>query len=336
MSSLAREFEVPTIVGLDRATRTLKEGQLITVDAESCRVFNGIIPYRAGPPRTQRVTGSPAFERLRRAARLVTPLALTDPAAEDFLPANCRSLHDITRYVHEKAFEAMFHYGDVASADDASSVRLEAKLPIVVEVFDVGGGIMPDVALQNRIRPEQIASIPMQAFLKGLMEPGIRWDLPRPVSMRGFLSVLGESVAGLPADTGKIGRLSYAIVSDRYMNFSTKAGYHFSTVDTYCGRSVNKNYIHFRFLGGAAVEERRRRRIRFVSAIVSALDFIVKIKGDTLTATLDKYSAEDIQSRLIALGRLTLCARQLDMLMDSESSPDIFAKAFIAAEWHKF
>jgi pyruvate,water dikinase len=99
---------------------------------------------------------------------------------------------------------------------------------------------------------------------------------------------------------------------------------------------VNKNYIHFRFLGGAAVEERRMRRIRFVSAVVSALDFIVKIKGDTLTATLDKYAADDIQSRLIALGRLTLCARQLDMLMDSNSSPDIFAKAFLAADWHKF
>jgi pyruvate,water dikinase len=84
------------------------------------------------------------------------------------------------------------------------------------------------------------------------------------------------------------------------------------------------------------VEERRRRRIRFISAVVSALDFTVQVKGDTLIASFDKYPAEVIQSRLVSLGRLTLCARQLDMLMDSDSSPDIFAKAFLAGEWHKF
>jgi pyruvate,water dikinase len=120
------------------------------------------------------------------------------------------------------------------------------------------------------------------------------------------------------------------------MNFSTKAGYHFSTVDTYCGRSVNKNYIHFRFSGGAADAERRERRIRFLSAVVTALDFKVQTRSDLLVARLDKYGTEDIQARLVALGRLTLCARQLDMLMDSDASPDIFARAFLAGEWEKF
>jgi pyruvate,water dikinase len=269
-------------------------------------------------------------------ARFVTPLALTDPASPDFHPNNCRSLHDVTRYVHEKAFEAMFHYGDIASVNDDSSARLEANLPIRVEIFDVGGGISPAASAQTSVRPEHILSVPMRAFLEGLLEPRIRWDLPRPVSVRGFLSVLGEGMAGLPADASEIGRVSYAIISDRYMNFSTKAGYHFSTIDTYCGKSVNKNYIHFRFVGGAAVEERRRRRVQFLSNVVTALDFAVQVKGDTLVARLDKYSAEDIQSRLVSLGRLTLCARQLDMLMDNESSSDIFARAFLAGEWHKF
>ena len=143
-------------------------------------------------------------------------------------------------------------------------------------------------------------------------------------------------MAGPPAYSSEIGRVSYAIISDRYMNFSTKAGYHFSTVDTYCGQSVNKNYIHFRFLGGAADEERRRRRIWFLSSVIEALDFKAQIRGDTLVARLDKYSSEDIQSRLVSLGRLTLCARQLDMLMDSNTSPDLFARAFLAGEWQKF
>jgi pyruvate,water dikinase len=336
MSSLAREFEVPAIVGMNAASRILKAGQIVTVDAAACRVYNEKIPYQAPPLRVQPLTGSPAFERFQRMARLVTPLTLTDPASREFRPDACRSLHDITRYVHEKAFEAMFHYGDIPAANDESSARLEAKLPIRVEIFDVGGGLSPFSPHQKSVRPEQVLSIPMKAFLRGLLEPRIRWDLPRPVSMRGFLSVLGESMVGRPTDANEIGRISYAIISDRYMNFSTKAGYHFSTIDTYCGKSVNKNYIHFRFLGGAAAEERRGRRIQFLSKVVAAMDFAVQVKGDALVARLDKYSAEDIQSRLVSLGRLTLCARQLDMLMDNDSSPDMFSRAFLAEEWHKF
>ena len=308
----------------------------MTVDAAACRVFDDRIPYQASRARVPSIIESPALERLRRTARLVTPLTLTDPASADFHPGGCLSLHDVTRYVHEKALEAMFHYGKMASDSEDTSIQLEAKLPIRVEIFDVGGGISSAALPQARVRPEHILSIPMRAFLEGLLEPRIRWDLPRPVSVRGFLSVLGESVAGLPPDTSEIGRVSYAIISDRYMNFSTKAGYHFSTIDTYCGKSVNKNYIHFRFVGGAAVEERRRRRVQFLSKVVRALDFAVQVKGDTLMARLDKYSAAGIQSRLVTLGRLTLCARQLDMLMDNASSPDVFAQAFLSGEWHKF
>ena len=120
------------------------------------------------------------------------------------------------------------------------------------------------------------------------------------------------------------------------MNFSTKAGYHFSTVDTYCGESQNKNYVHFRFSGGAADSERRERRVRFLRTVLTALDFKVQTRGDFLTARLDKYGAETIRARLVDLGHLTLCARQLDMLMGSDSSPDFFARAFLAGEWEKF
>jgi pyruvate,water dikinase len=336
MSSLAREFGVPAIVGLEGATRILKEGRRITVDAGACRVYDGQLLRQAPPPRTRPNLTSPSLDRVRRIARLVTPLTLTNPSSPDFHPGSCRSLHDLTRYVHEKAFEVMFHYGNMVSENRDHSARLQAKLPIRVEIFDVGGGLSPEVSRQSVVKPEQILSVPLKAFLEGLLEPRIRWDLPRPVSVRGFLSVIGESMAGLPPDVNEVGRISYAIISDRYMNFSTKAGYHFSTIDTYCGKSVNKNYIHFRFLGGAAKEERRRRRIRFLSQVVTALDFAVQVKGDTMVARLDKYNPKDIQSRLVSLGRLTLCARQMDMLMDNDSSPDIFARAFLAEEWHKF
>ena len=337
MASLAREFGVPAVVGLDGATAALRPGRFVTVDATGRRIVEGALLTRAGGRTVKSpLADSPAVERLRAVARLVTPLRLTDPASPEFSPAGCRSLHDITRFVHEKVYEVMFHYGDVASEDRHHSARLDARLPLIIRVFDVGGGIVEEKSAARTVRPEDVTSVPMKAFLEGMLEPRIRWDLPRPVSMRGFLSVLGESMAGPPAEVRQVGRLSYAILSDRYVNFSTKAGYHFSTVDTYCGQSQNKNYIHFRFHGGAADVDRRERRVRCLSTILHALDFQVAVKGDLLTARLDKYTHDATRARLVDLGRLTMCARQLDMLMDDDSRPDFFAAAFLASEWEKF
>jgi pyruvate,water dikinase len=336
MASLAREFDVPAIVGLDGATAVLESGSAVTVDAGLRKVFRSAAPPGTIPPRARRpLAETPAAAALREIAALVTPLSLTDSAAPGFTPENCRSLHDVTRFVHEKAYGVMFHYGDLAVDDREASKRLDAPLPIAVRIFDLGGGIT-DKAGAESVSPAEITSAPMSAFLSGMLEERIRWSEPRPVSLRGFLSVIGESISGPPTEARQIGRLSYAIVSDRYMNFSTKAGYHFSTVDTYCGRSQNKNYIHFRFSGGAADPERRERRIRFLEAVLVALDFKVQARGDLLTARLDKYGAEVIRGRLADLGRLTLCARQLDMLMASDASPDLFARAFLAGEWETF
>jgi pyruvate,water dikinase len=336
MASLAREYAVPAIVGAGRATSFLQPGEPVTVDATRRQVFAGILVQAHLKAAPDAPVETPALLTLRRIARLVTPLALTDPASREFRPRYCRSLHDITRFVHEKAFEVMFHYGDLASSDTHHARTLAVRLPLTIHVFDVGGGLREGLPDGNEIAAADVASEPLKAFLSGMLDPRLRWDRPRPLSARGFLSVLGESMAGPPPEALKVGRASYAIVSDRYLNFSTKAGYHFSTIDTYCGASLNKNYIHFRFAGGAADSSRRARRVRFISAVLSHLDFTVQTRSDLLVARMQKYDRDTILARLVALGQLTMCARQLDMLMDSESSPEFFARAFIADELEKF
>jgi pyruvate,water dikinase len=120
------------------------------------------------------------------------------------------------------------------------------------------------------------------------------------------------------------------------MNFSTKAGYHFSTLDVYCGHSQNKNYIHFRFAGGGAAEDRRLRRVRFLANVLSHLDFRIQLRGDHLSARLEKYDQDFLRTRLADLGRLTMCSRQLDMLMDSEDSPHYFAQMFLKSKFGSF
>jgi pyruvate,water dikinase len=334
MAILAREASLPCIVGLPGALSTLRPEQMVTVDAQSCSIYDGALPIShptANGAKIQTVGGRHSDEEiLQDVACLVVPLNLTDPASPDFKPESCRSLHDMIRFIHEKVFEAMFHFGDMVLEEQDRAVSLAAALPFPVLVYDLGGAITEREGRKSEVRIEEIASPPMRSFLKGLTDPRVRWDQPRPLSTRGFLSVVGESMAGPPADQRDLGRTSFAVASDKYLNFSTKAGYHFSTIDTYCGQNVNMNYIQFRFMGGGAAEERRARRIRFLSKVLIHLEFQPQEKGETLVARLNKYDCSTILEKLEILGRLTLVARQLDMLMDSEASPNRFAEMFIA------
>ena len=337
MAILSREYGVPTIVGLEGATKILESGRVVTVDATNRKIYDGVVfPPLMVREESAPLKNSPAVRRLKAVAAHVTPLKLVDPRAPEFSPDNCRSLHDITRYIHEKVFEAVFYLGSEASSQATEAPMLGGNLPIDVYVLDVGGGLVDGAEASGRIAQQDIISIPMKAFLDGLTDPRLKWDKPRAVSARGFMAVLGESVSGAPAEARGVGRASYAIVSDRYMNFSTKAGYHFNTVDTYCGKSLNKNYIHFRFEGGAADEVRRERRCRFLVSVLTELGFKTQCRGDVLVARLEKYDAEFIQSRLVQLGRATLCCRQLDMLMDADTSPEYFSRAFLDGELERF
>lgn len=337
MAILAREFNVPTIVGMNGAMAVLTPGREVTVDAALNRIYDGAIKLDVCPiSECAPLADSPVVHRLRRISRFITPLRLTDPKSPEFIPSGCKSLHDITRFVHEKVYEIMFRFGKRAEQDQQNSYKLDAYLPIQIMVFDVGGGVTLGAGDSGVIKPEDVLSVPLKAFLEGLLDSRIKWDHPRPISARGFLSVLGENMAGLPATTRGVGSASFVVMSDRYMNFSTKAGYHFSTVDVYCGKSINKNYIHFRFEGGGAAMDRRLRRIQFIMEVLTKLGFNVQQQGDFLVARLDKYEFDYIQSRLTDLGRLTMCSRQLDMLMGSDEIASQLARAFLNGEMEMF
>jgi pyruvate,water dikinase len=139
-----------------------------------------------------------------------------------------------------------------------------------------------------------------------------------------------------PQESIGLGSVSFVLVSDLYLNFSVKAGYHFSTIDAYCEPNPNKNYINFRFAGGGANRERRLRRLSSLGAILEGLNFTLHIQGDLLSARIEKLESGLVLDRLAQLGRLTMCSRQLDMLMDSDGTPALFAQAFLAGRFDIF
>jgi len=131
----------------------------------------------------------------------------------------------------------------------------------------------------------------------------------------------------------RFGDRSYAIISDKYLNFSSRVGYHYSVLDAYCGATVNKNYITFSFKGGAADDVRRNRRVRAIAIVLMGLDFSVEVKGDRVDARLQKYDSPVIQEKLDQIGRLLIFTRQMDMLMTSEAGVEAVAQKFLRGNY---
>lgn len=153
--------------------------------------------------------------------------------------------------------------------------------------------------------------------------------------MRGFLSVMGQSVIGGNQQGGaRFGERSYAIVSDRYLNFSSRVGYHYAILDTWSGDTLSKNYIRFEFAGGAAGDAQRARRVRCIGLILTELGFTVVITGDRIRARYQKYPKLELLSRLDQLGRLLIMTRQMDMLMVDDEAVQVYAAKFLNGEYH--
>lgn len=339
MAILSREFGVPTIVGIEGASEQLSDGKTITVDATRCKIYDGEFKIEIKEPvynESKNTADRLAVAKLEKVKPLIVPLNLIDPAMPNFTTSGCKSMHDITRFVHENLYDIMFKFGDRASHSLRNLYKLKIELPIEIRIFDLGGGIAEGAGNEGILDAGDIISPPMTAMLTGLTDSRIDWRKPRAVSMKGFMSVVGESMLGPPQAPADLGSVSFSVISDVYLNFSIKAGYHFSIIDAYCEERQNKNYLNFRFAGGGANIERRSRRLKFFTTILSKFNFSIETKGDLLIARLEKFDRDFILNRLIDLGRLTLCSRQMDMLMDSDSSPSFFAEAFLANDFTKF
>jgi pyruvate,water dikinase len=125
----------------------------------------------------------------------------------------------------------------------------------------------------------------------------------------------------------------YAIVSNVYLNYTARVGYHFGVVDSYCGKTANKNYINLLFRGGAADIIRRSRRTKAIGKILKDLGFAIEINRDLVTARYGKGSTEDTAHKLEMIGRLMQFMRQMDLAMASNEIADGIADAFIAGDY---
>jgi pyruvate,water dikinase len=340
MASLAREFRVPTLLNTKIATKTIRQGAIVTVDATNGFVYEGevheLLDKSHNDNGSEELAAwkrhSPAFQLLEKVISIVSPLNLTEPGSAEFTPDNCVTLHDIARFVHEKSYREMFMMGENVGDLRGAAYKLDVFLPIDLYIIDLGGGLK-EKPKNRKLKRSQISSVPMSALLRGMLHEKIPRFGPRPIDVSGLLSVIMRHATTAPESDSTFRAPCYAMISDNYTNFTARVGYHFSVVDTYCGESQSKNYISLLFQGGAADFVRRSRRTRAMADILQEHGFSVTLKHDMVNARLNKGTREETVKQLEMLGSLLQFFRQMDAAMATDEAVAVFRDAFLKGDY---
>ena len=338
LAIIAREFGLPLLIGLQPSQVDLLAGQEeVTVDAYTGTVFPGRVEPLLEMAQTlrqsrQAAEPTPIQRLLDRVLQYVTPLNLIDPRSPSFRPQSISTIHDIVRFAHEKAINAMFEINDTRLSRRGRVVRLKSPVPLDIYLIDIGRGLAPE-AKGRSVGPEQITSIPMQALYRGMTTPGVRWSGQIPIDFKGFVSVFANTLFDGAKHERRLGDRSYAIISRHYMNFSSRLGYHFSIVDAFLSDAIHDNYISFRFKGGAASLDKRTRRVRFLQEVLERHQFWVDQKADLINARIKRLERPEMEEKLEMLGRLMGCARQLDVAMVGEKAVQRFVELFMQGDY---
>ncbi len=330
LANVAREFSIPALFGVKNACKFLKLGQTVTVDADDLSVYSGRIDslVKSRQPKRSPMKGSPVYNTLENIGQYITPLNLLDPDSPDFKPSSCRTLHDITRFIHEKSVSEMFDFGKRYGFDDISSKQLFHEVPMQWWVLNLDDGFNKKV-FEKYVHLDDIVSTPMLALWEGII--AVPWDGPPPIDRKGMLSVMFQATANPGLNTGvksKYSERNYFMISKNYCNLSSRLGFHFTTLETHISKRTPENYISFRFQGGAADHERRLKRVQFIGDFLAKYDFNIRIKKDHLNARLKGFDQIFMMDRLRIVGYLIIHTRQLDMVT---SNP-----AMVARYYNKF
>ncbi|MBT3387510.1 MAG: hypothetical protein HN417_06230 [Desulfobacula sp.] len=327
-SSIAREFGVPAIVNVSHGFDALVSGSQVTVDADNCMVYEGIVNslIKRSAPREDFFQDSSFMAKLRYVINFSAKLKLTDPNARSFVPEACRSLHDIIRFTHEMAVKEMFLSGNRKGSRKKGAKKLISNIPMLFYILDVGSGIKQVQKENDILKSEDITCIPMKALLKGLSHPGISWSETSHFDWEEYDRIV---MAGgiISADSPQFG--SYAVVSKEYLNVNFRFGYHFVILDTICSSIKEDNYILFRFSGGGGNPDGRMLRANFIKGILTRLGFMVEIKSDLVDAEFKNATLRSMEETLDVIGRLLGATKLMDMYLKENTQLELMIDDFM-------
>jgi pyruvate,water dikinase len=320
LATVARELRVPALFGTG-AIAALSDGIEVTVDASGRAVYPGRIELLLDvEDGEETIIDTPVRATLRGALQHIAPLNLLDPDGLDFKPANCRTLHDITRFCHEQAVREIFAFGTDTEFPEYASKQLHHNVAMQWWILDLGGGFGQPV-IGKYVKLEDIACRPMLALWDGMV--AVPWDGPPAATSRGLASVLFEATAN-PALSSPFKKpyayRNYFIISEHFMNLQSRFGFHFTNVEALAGPRPEENYLSFSFKGGAANFKRKAARAQFIGDLLADLSFDIDVTEDVVMARRTHLDPEAVETALRVVGYLLMHTRQLDMVMDKQST----------------
>jgi pyruvate,water dikinase len=330
LATIAREFRVPTLFGVEEACSRLRAGEVITVDTKQRVVYGGrveeLLIFELA--RDGSFEQSPEFRLLRRLLKRIAPLHLADPQSPDFSPQGCRTVHDVLRFAHEKAVEELMEVP--RSLRHSRRLRLwelATNIPIGLRVLDLGGGIDPP-SRGDKLELDRVTSLPLKSFLEGLCGRGLWSTAPAEVDMKGMMSSLTKTAAASPGLEEMAG-FNLALVTKDYLNLHLRLGYHINLIDARILPGTERNHVYFRFVGGVTDITRRSRRAQLLAEILSRHDFRVEVRGDLVIARTGDRPEGEMKTILSMLGCLVAFTRQLDIELRSDDRVEDFVRHFM-------
>lgn len=326
-ASVAREYGLPVLVGLEEPYTLFAHGQEVTLHAEKGAIYPGAHPallehYNSLQANRRKTL---AEKRLDNIMPYITRLTLTDPEAETFTPEHCRSLHDVIRYAHEKSVNEMFSLVGKGGRGLSQAKQLKSQLPIVMYLLDLGDGLFQSAAGKKEVTPDDIQSLPMWAFWFGLSAEDVPWDSSL---LHVDWEAMDRMAAGIFRHDSKL-LASYAVLSKDYLHMMIRFGYHFSVLDALCGQESKNNYIKFRFKGGGGEYNQRMLRLSLIQHVLEHFGFSISIRGDMLDASLHRESENQTQKQLASLGYLLARTRMMDMGLRNEEQVQELVQEFL-------
>ncbi len=336
-SSVAREFGIPVLVQAGDTCLNLKNGEQLTLWAEKQAVYRGTLepPNGANRPKgplgkNRRIMHSPLFRALKMVVDFTSPLTLVDPASPYFRPENCRSLHDILRFVHEKSVQAMFIQSTDSLLRKPKGMQLLSDIPLQVHVVDVGGGLKRDAVGKEKITLADVCCLPLQALWQGLSHPQVHWRDRAHFDWQSYDSI---ALAGGIATKSDASLASFCLISKEYLNVNMRFGYHFTLLDSLCSETPDENYILLRFAGGGGSDTGKDLRLLFIAGVLTRLNFSCTQTGELLDARLMRYDKKLTADRLDQVGRLLGAVRLLDMVLSDENMIETMIDAFFQGKY---
>ncbi|MBU8934947.1 MAG: hypothetical protein KOO62_13255 [candidate division Zixibacteria bacterium] len=312
MATIAREYRVPTL-GNVRSAHQLPAGEEVTVDASHGVVYAGaqrdLIKVRKAE--YELFSDMVIINTLRKLLESISPLNLLHPRASAFRVDNCETIHDICRFIHQKGIEEMFRAA-TGLGKSRGGLRLITDMPLEVRLIylDRENATMGG---RGQLGVDQLDSIPMEAFWKGIAQEGWPASSPSP-----DLARVEGAVSDDDDRNPRYRKTSFAMLSHEYMICNLHMGYHFTTVEAMCTDDPDRNYCRVQWGEGGAQLNKRVRRISLIADVAKRLGFENYSHADFLDVLLSYLPREDMCERLTLLGRLTMMTKQLDMALSND------------------